>query len=83
MRHRGNGLALPLMVINFCANLAVLGKVLGSRFHFSLPLFPSVSLTAMDDLCLSKQRHKKVPAVCLQAPDTSPDPVLGLSFVLC
>lgn len=65
MRHRGNGLALPLIIINFCANLAVLGKVLGSPFHFSLPLFPSVSLTVMDDFCLSKQRHKNVYAVCL------------------
>lgn len=76
MRHRRNGLALPLIIINICANPAVLGKV--------FPLFfASVSLTLMDDFCLLKQRPKKVYAVCLQAPDTSPDPVLGLSFAPC
>lgn len=37
MRRRGNGLALPLIIINFCANLAVLGKVF-SLFFASVPL---------------------------------------------
>lgn len=56
MRYRRNGLALPLIIIiNFCANPAVLRK--------AFPLFfASVSLTLMEDFCLSKQRPKKVPA---------------------
>lgn len=41
MRHRGNGLALLLIIINFCANLAVLGKI----FPF---FFASVSLCVPD-----------------------------------